>query len=205
MRAAHDVGQRGHVGRTQDGARRIMRRIDDDQARFCADGGGQLVPRHAVALFTHLHGDQHGHAAGQRDGRQIAVVGRFDDDDFLARMHAAQNGRGKGLRGAGRDGDFRAGIVAVAVQAGDLRGDGLAQGGGARHLRVLVVAGAHGVADQVDQGRVAIEVGKALAQVDGAMLGRQAGHAGKHGGAHERQARGQGGSRVGQGRAVHER
>lgn len=67
------------------------------------------------------------------------------------------------------------------------------------------MAGAHGVADEVDQFWGAIEIGKALAQVDGAVLGRQAGHAGKHGGTHERQAGGQGGSRVGQGRAVHER
>lgn len=34
LRAAHDVGQGGHVGRAQDGARRIVRCVDDDQARF---------------------------------------------------------------------------------------------------------------------------------------------------------------------------
>ena len=74
----------------------------------------------------------------------------------------------------------------------DLAGNGLTQGRPAGHGRVLVVAGAHGAADGFDQGRIAVEVRKALTQVDGTVLSGQGRHGAEDGGADIRQAAGKG-------------
>jgi hypothetical protein len=88
-------------------------------------------------------------------------------------MHAAQDGGGQGLGGAGGDGDLGGRIVGMAVQLADLGRDRLPQRRHARHRRILVVAGAHGLVHRIEQRRIAAEVGETLAEVDGAMLGRQ--------------------------------
>ena len=58
----------------------------------------------------------------------------------------------------------------------------------ARHRRVLVQAAAHRVRHRIDQARVAVEIGKPLAQVDRAVLLRERRHDGEDGGADVRQA-----------------
>ena len=78
------------------------------------------------------------------------------------------------LRRAGGDRDLGRRVVAAAVERLDLGGDPLAQGRHAGHRRVLVQAGAHRRVDGVDQLRIAVEIGEALAEVDGAVLLRRA-------------------------------
>lgn len=182
-----DLGQPAHVVRVPDRAGRVVRRVEHDQARARRDGGGQLVERNAVV--GRLQRDRHRLAAGQLDRRQVAVVGRLEDDHLVARMHAAQHRRQQRLRGARGDGDLALGVVGVAVQRGDLGGDRLAQRRHAGHRRVLVEAGAHGIRHGVDDARVAIEIRKALAQVDGLLLRGQRRHHGEDGGPDLRQPR----------------
>jgi hypothetical protein len=76
----------------------------------------------------------------------------------------------------------------MAVERLGLGCDRLAQRRHAGHRRVLVVAGAHRLRHRVDQARVAVEVGKALAQVDRTVLLRQRRHDGEDGRADVRQA-----------------
>ena len=64
----------------------------------------------------------------------------------------------------------------------------LAQRRHAGHRRVLVQARAHRGVHRVEQRRVAVEVGEALAEVDRAVLGGQRRHHGEDGGADLRQA-----------------
>ena len=74
------------------------------------------------------------------------------------------------LRRAGGDRDLGRRVVAAAVQRLDLGGDRLAQRRHAGHRRVLVVAGAHRRVDGVEQLRIAVEIGEALAEVDRASF-----------------------------------
>jgi len=128
----------------------------------------------------------------------VAVVARFEHDDFVARLCAGEDGVENGLRGPGRDGDFAIRIVMPPVERVHFFAQRLAQRGQARHGRVLVVPGAHGVADGFLQRRVAIKIGKALAQIDGLVPGGQCRHGGENRRADVRQAVGKNG-RAGRG------
>src|SRR5262249_16943794 len=82
------------------------------------------------------------------------------------------------LGGAAADGDVLVGVVVQAVERPRLGGDGLAQGGGAPGDGVLVVAVLDGPAGGVLDGLRRVEVGHALAEVDGVVLLGQPGHLG---------------------------
>ena len=176
-----------------------VRRVDQQQARFGRDGGGDLGKVRAEGFGRERHA--HRHATGQLDIGYVAVVARVEHDDLIARADAAEDDGQNGLRGTGGDGDFAGGVVAPAVQRFDLLRHHFAQRGHARHRRVLVVAGLHGAVHAVEQGRVATEIRKALAQVDSFVLVGQRRHDGEDGGAHmgqaAREARGESGGRHG--------
>ena len=70
-------------------------------------------------------------------------------------------------------GDLVGRAVLVAVERRDLGRDRIAQHRHAGHRRVLVEAFAHCSRDTVHQPRVAVEIRKALPQVDGAFFGGQ--------------------------------
>ena len=53
--------------------------------------------------------------------------------------------------------------------------------------------GVHGLGDGVQQARIAAKVGETLAKIDGLVLLRQGRHGAEDGGAHLRQAAGEGG------------
>jgi hypothetical protein len=116
---------------------------------------------------------------GVIDRRQIAVVGRLDDDHFIARMDRAQDRCQKRLRRACRHRDFGRGVVAASVQACYLLGDRLTQRRDACHRRVLVVAFAHRVGHGIDDARIAIEIRKTLAEIDRVLLGGERAHHGE--------------------------
>ena len=188
LRVLHDRHQGLEIGLAQDRAGRVVRCVDDDHARAQRDGGPHVGPLYAVAIGVQPHRHRHHDAARQRDGRRIAIVGRLDHDHLVARVHDGQDRRLDGLTGAGSDGDVGVRVVAMAVGSLDLGRNRPAQRRQAGHRRILVMAGAHRVGHQVDQRRVAREIGETLAQVDGAMVDGQLRHAGEHGGADVRQA-----------------
>ena len=179
-----------HLLGRPDRAAGVVRRVDDEQPGAGREGGGNAlkVRREAAGLQRHAHGDGASHA----DGRHVAVVARVQHDDLIARPGDGQNGGEQGLGGPGGEGDLGVGIVGVTVAGRDLAGNGLTQGRPAGHGRVLVVAGAHGAADGFDQGRIAVEVRKALTQIDGTVLCGQGRHGAEDGGADIRQAAGKG-------------
>jgi hypothetical protein len=76
----------------------------------------------------------------------------------------------------------------MAVQRRDLHRDRLAQRRHPGHRRVLVQAAAHRGIDRIDQTRVAIEIRKALAEVDRAVRLRERRHHREDRGADFRQA-----------------
>ena len=80
----------------------------------------------------------------------------------------------------------------MAVQSGDLVGHGLPQWRQPGHRRILVVAVAHRLRHGADQGGIAVEVRKALPEVDGPVLAGQRRHGGEDGGADIGQAAGDG-------------
>lgn len=84
---------------------------------FGGEGGGHFVPGNSVAFEVaadrHLH--EHWRAAGQRDRRHIAVVGRLDHYHFVAKTHAAKDRGQNGLGGPGGDRDFGGVIVTIAA------------------------------------------------------------------------------------------
>ena len=180
----------------------VVRRVDDDGAGLGAERGGDLVEVGAEGAG----GERHAHdgAAGQLDVGHVAVVAGFKHDDFVARMHDAQNDGDDGLRRTGGDGDLGGRVVAAAVKGLNFGGDGFAQHRHAGHGRVLVEAALHGSGHSVDQGRVAFKVWEALAQVDGVLFCGQRRHHREDGGADIGQAALQGGGVLahgGEGRA----
>ena len=165
-----------------DGGAGVVRAVDDQEARARRDGGSDLCKVGAESAGCQRHA--HGRAACHFDIGHIAVVAGVEHDDFIACMHGGQDDGENGLRGTRRDGDFARCVIAVSVKCFYFGSNCFAQGGPARHGRVLVVAGTHGVVDGIEQFGVAGKVGKALAQVDGLVLGRQCRHDGEDGGAH---------------------
>ena len=108
-------------------------------------------------------------------------------------MHGGEDRRQKRLRRAGRDGDLRLRIVGAAVDRLDFARDRFAQRRDAGHRRILVVAFAHGARHSIDDPFVAIEIGEALAQVDGAAFRGERAHDREDRRADVRQTRGKGG------------
>ncbi len=184
--ACQQLRQLAHVFLAPDRAGRVVRRVDQDHARARRDRGREAVERNAEV--RRVERDRHRLAAGQFDRRQIAVVARLQHDHFVARMDRAQDRGQQRLCRAGGHRDFAVGVVGAAIELADLVRDGLAQLRHAGHRRVLVQAALHRARDRVDDLRIAVEVRKALAQVDRILLGGERGHHGEDGGAHVGQA-----------------
>ena len=93
-----------------------------------------------------------------------------------------QDGRGDGLGGARGDQHLAVGVPAQAVAALLVLGDRLPQRQDARAGRVLVGARGDRVRGGPCDGDGAVDVGEALAEVDGAGAGGEHGHLGEDGG-----------------------
>ena len=163
-----------HVVLGPDHPGRVVRRVEDDDARPRRDRAPHLVPVDAVVGIAQR--DVARNPAAQLDRRRVRVVGRLEQHHFVARMHERGERGVEALGGAGRDRDLGVGVVAPAVEALDLRRQRLAQRQDAGHRRVLVEAVAHVARDRLDERRRRAEVGEALRQVDGLALARQPAH-----------------------------
>ena len=156
------------IGSGQHAGAGVVRRVEQDEPRSRRDRGADRVPVDPV--IRERQRQRHRGGAGELHRRHVAVVRRLEDDDLVAGMRERLDGREDRLRRAGRHGDLVDRVVAAPVQPQDLGRDRLAQRRHARHRRILVVPGAHRRGDEVDQRRVDRIVGKALAEVDGAVL-----------------------------------
>ena len=117
----HDVGVAGQGGQAFDvvlvkhRAGRVVRRVDDDHARFAVDGGGHFVPVDAKILQRQF--DRHRRGALQAHDRRIAVERRFEIDHLVAGMHQRADRRVQPFAGAGDHRDFFVGVIACAIQS----------------------------------------------------------------------------------------
>ncbi|MNE64671.1 hypothetical protein D3C80_1600930 [compost metagenome] len=158
-----------------------MRAVEDDQAGPGAQGIAQALPIDGEVRQRQRH--MHAASAGQLDRGLVAVVTGVEDDDFIAgsdqRLDRTEDRLGR-PRG---DGHFAVGADATPIAAGDLRRHLFAQGRQAGHGRVLVMPGQHMPADRLAQRLRAVEVGKALGQVECPGFHGELRHAGEDGGA----------------------
>ena len=108
-------------------------------------------------------------------------------------MHQRRERREQPLGGAGRDRDLGDRIVAAPVEPLVFQGERFAQRRLPRHRRVLIVTGPHVAGHARQQLRFAVEVRKALRQVDRAMLVGKPRHRRKNADAGGRELRPNGG------------
>ena len=187
------AGERGKardVVHRPDGARRVMRRVDDDEPRPRCHRRRHGLPVHGEVRRTECH--VHASPARHQYARLVAVVARVEHDDFVARLHHRHDGVEDRLGGPAGDRDFRGRIGAVPVVGFCLGGDGLAQCGQAGHGGVLVLPLADGARQQVTERLGNVEVGKALPQVHRAGVRGELRHHGEDRGADVRESAGEG-------------
>ena len=96
---------------------------------------------------------------------EIAVVHRFEQDDFVAGRQDGEKCGSQSFRGAGGDSDLALPVELDARQAGVVLGDGFAQLRQATHGRVLVGAAHHSVGGALANVFGSIPFGKALPQI----------------------------------------
>ena len=198
------VGDHQHVGRPQQlgqllhvvGASRrcalglcgelmMIARVRGSSAAAMRSKSGRKLPA------RQRHMDRR--CAGQHDVRLVAVVAGVEHDHFVARMDQREDRGQDRLRRAGGDRDLAGRVVAAAVQRLDLGRHRLAQ---RRRRRPSADTGCGrsriAAVDRVEQRRVAVEIGKALAEVDRIVLLRERRHHGEDRRADVRQAAGDG-------------
>ena len=155
-------------------------------ARVLAMSAAAMLPKSG----RKSRGQRHAHhgAAGQLDVGHVAVVAGLEHDHLVAGPHHGQDRGDDGLRRPGRDRDLVARVVAVAVQRLDLGGDALAQAGtpaiGGYWFRPAFIASV----TASTRLRIAVEIRKALAEVDAPCFSAQRGHHREDGRAHGREA-----------------
>ncbi len=163
----------------------VVRGIDDDQPGTRPDGLGHALPVDGEVRQRQRH--VHATPAGELHGGFVAVVGRVEYHHFVARMDQRLDRAEDRLGRPRRDGHLAVGTHPASIELLDLLRHLLAQGRQAGHRRVLVVPGGDMPAYRLAQLRRAVEIGKALGEVDRATLGGQLRHAGEDGGADIRQ------------------
>ncbi len=157
----------------------VVRCIQHDHTCARRNGVGQALPvdmeiRQAQLLMN-------ADAASQLHRRLVTVVTGIEDDDLVAQADHRLNrtedrlGSTRGYR------DLGGGIHFSSVQPGDLHRDLLAQGRQSGHRCILVVS-RHDMAGQCLAQRIrAIEIGKALGEIQRTRVRRQLGHGGEDG------------------------
>ncbi len=154
------VGEAVEIGRREDRARGVVRRVQHDEPRALADGRGESVPVDAETRRHERH--VHGAAAREPDRGLVGIVGRIQHDGLVAGRHEGRDGAEQRLGRAGRDRDLRRRIGAHAEATLELLGDRRAQLLGTGHRRVLIPTGAHMPLDELDEPRGRLEIRKPL-------------------------------------------
>ncbi len=157
----------------------VVRRIQHDHPRARGNGIGQALPidmeiRQAQLLVN-------ADATSQLHRWLVAVIARIEDDDLVTRPDHCLDRTEDRLGSTRGNRDLGGGIHFPSVQPGYLHRDLLAQGRQSGHRCVLVVS-RHDVAGQCLAQRVgAIEIGKALGEIQRTGVRGQLGHGGEDG------------------------
>ena len=165
MARSRNAGIEHHAGR-------IVRAVEQDDARAVGDGGAEVVRigREVGTSQRHRHVD----AAREGDDGTIGVVDGLERDHLVPGVDEGEQRGREGLGGTRGDQHLGVGVDVEAVEPLLVPGDRLAQHGHAESGRVLVEPGGDGVAGGLqDLGR-AVLVGEALAEVEGAGARRRA-------------------------------
>ncbi len=155
-------------------ARRVVRIVDDDEARAVRDGRAELVEVGLEVGGAQPDGAME--AAAERDEAAVGVVERFEGDDLVARLQQGEDRGGECLGGPGGDQDFGPGVDGQVVEALLVPGDGVEEHRHAAPRRVLVDAVGDGLARRFEYLRGAVLIGEALPEVDGARPAGQGAH-----------------------------
>ena len=131
----------------------------------------------------------HRAAAGQLDRRLVRIVGRVEQDDFVAGTDDGLDGTEERLGATRGHRDLVLGVNRATVVLGDLGGNRVPQTGQAGHWCVLVAgtALAHVLAGEIEQALGRIEVGEPLGKIDGTVFRGKTRHDREDRGADSRQ------------------
>jgi hypothetical protein len=163
------IGDGGQLGRGEDLAGGVVGGVEDEEPGARGDGGAQGVRIDGETILILVQNERHRDQAGAAEPRpgRVGVVARVEGDHLVAGAGQGEERRGQRLRRARRDQHLAVRRHLQAVTPQLVRGDGLAQRGDAEGGRVLVVPGQHGGGDVSQQRGRRVEVGHALAEVDG--------------------------------------
>ena len=163
----------------EDAARRVARRVDEDQARPRADRSSQ--PSGIEAEAGPGQPDKARFHTRQGAGGQVVFVPRLQDQHLVARLRQRQDGGGDALGNPAGDGDLSVWIDGNPVETGGLGRDRFAKGARSPCEPVLVVlARADGARKRLQDLGGRVEVRQALREVDAADLGVKPRHLPDH-------------------------
>ena len=157
----------------EDAAGGVLRRVDDYGAGFAGEGGAQLVGVEGPVGRVQRHEDRR--RPGHRDVGHVAVEIRLDDDDLVAGIDQPKHAGKDGLGRAGGDEHVLDRVELEVVEAVGVGGDGLPHAERPRAGGVLVdaLAGLGSLDERLGDFGRAVEVGAALAEVDGVVARSQ--------------------------------
>ena len=161
----------------EDLAGRVVRRVEQDQARARRERGGERGGVDRVVGRAQRDGPALG--AGERDAGRVRVVVRLERDDLVALLAQREQRGGDRLGRAGRDEHLAVGVELDAVEAPLVLRDRGAQLRDAGAGRVLVAPLAHRPGGGLDDLGRPVGVGEPLAEVDRAGTRRERRHLGE--------------------------
>jgi len=174
---AHQLRERVQVGPARHRAARILRTVDDEEARTAVHGSSHAFPVEAEGRGR--QGDPDALAARQTHRRLVGIVGRVENHGFVARSDHRLDRIVQSFGRPAGNGDLRLRIHTDGIARLDLAGDLLAQSDDPLHRRILIVPSSDCLDERLRQARIDGIVGKALADVDGALFEGAARHHGK--------------------------
>jgi hypothetical protein len=166
------------LGRGEDLAGRVVRRVEQHQPGTRAERGAQLTLVEGVApVRAGTQRDRPAYRPGQRDRRRVRVVVGLEADHLVARLAQPQDRGGDRLGGARGDHHLAVRVALQTPEALFVGRDRAAQRRDAGQRRILVRAAVQqGLGRGGEHLRRAVGVREALAEVDRAGAHRQCGH-----------------------------
>ena len=172
--------QRGKIGLLPHRRRRVVRGIQDHQARFITQQRGERLPVRAEMRRLERHALHH--ATGEFNRRRIAVVAWVKADHFIPRAHQRGDGSIQRFGRPCRHRDIAVRIGLMAIQRRRFVGNGFPQRLHAGHRRILIRTLRHVVRQTFLQIFRTVKIGEPLREVNGIVLLRQGAHLRKDGG-----------------------
>ena len=155
----------------------VVRRVEEEQPRAVVDERRERVDVGLVRRWVQRHRSEA--RPGHRGHGGVAVVGRLEGEDLVARVAQGEHRRGDRLGGARRHEHLGGGVDVDRPEALLVGGDGDAQLHDPRPRRVLVHAGADGGDGGVGHLDRSVLVREPLPEVDRAGGDRQRRHLGE--------------------------